>query len=193
MLIATIPMLLALFTFGGYAYIEPKSPLASWFFQTYYSLTPDKDSFLKQYLKHLDHVDGGWVSPRCVDFLNGRILSDITEQELDAILNFSLHQRQGHPVLIYKKEENQDEFVTKVIDRFLARLAAGDESGAKIIIAIEAVRRGESLGKDPHISHGSLEEAEAILNDWWEKDLPWNEKRKIDPFKNTSVKFFYGP
>lgn len=176
---------------SGHAYIEPRSPLAFWFFQARYLQSSDKDSYLKRHQKHLELVDGGWISQGSADFLIERISSDITTEELDAILNYALIRPSA--VRSFWDNSGSEKIAIKAIERLLERLPNSDcDTKIKLIEAIEVARRGRTFGKDGHMSQGSLQEAEIALNEWWETDLPWDEKRKINPFENTSIKFFEG-
>lgn len=163
-----------------------------------------KKSFLELYSPLRRDVNNGTIPEEVDRFLCRQIEVTKDESELSAIINLYAIQAGGREgFCIY---EVSDDAKQKVIARIVDEFDAGENLSGKMML-IEQLRLGKSLGKGQIRSQDAVipentdikywrkwkdeivaPKAKTDFINWWNLDLDWTEKRKIDPLKNSAVK-----
>ena len=208
--VASIFLLLLVTFCGLFIYIFPEHPINVALFKVAYNIIPTKTSFLEFYSPKRRDIANSTI-PREVDkFLCHRI-ENAAGEEFSAIVNFYTFQAAGREgFCIYAASEQTRE---KIIDQIVRQLEDDTRLYNKIIL-LEEIRRGKSLGKGDISIEGmskpyfiTLEEDEIWRNnyqiwfdeqlktigktkyqEWWNSNLSWEEKKKINPFAGTNIK-----
>lgn len=187
----------------AFFYGFPDHPINVSLFKALYRVSPSPNAFLEFYSPRRRDVSNGNIPKEVDEFLCYRI--EIAESdELSAIINFYALQsggREGN--LIYKIP---DQAKQKVIAQIISEFDSNKNLSGKMVL-LEQLRLGKSLGKGV-ISHKNYLTPESLpiekwrewkdenvapraKNDfrrWWDLSLNWNEKRRIDPLKDSEVK-----
>lgn len=196
----------AFFLFAAYLYGTPDHPISIAMFKAGYKLSPLRSSFLEFYSPQIRDVAAGYIPQEVDEFLCDRLENTTDEDELTAIINFYALQaggRQGDR--IQKLSETTRE---RIAGRIIKDLEANEELRGRLILLHE-MRTGKSLEKGG-LGPGPLEtelpatteqqqvsqrKAEAVAKEkfieWWNSDLSWEEKKKINPLKGTIANMNY--
>ena len=183
----------------------PDEEISIGLFKTVYALPIDRKSFLEFY-SPVREDNWGHISKEINDFLIYRIENSTDENELSSIAKFYAIQAIGHRLgyLINISEQSR----IKLIGQLVKDL--GDEGilGGKLML-LEEIRTGKRLGKGsvsifgneyidqpgiltPEYEKWFYKQAAPIVipkyQEWWNSNLSWEEKKKINPLQDTNIK-----
>jgi hypothetical protein len=206
---ASIFLFLSLAFCGLFVYAFPEHPINIALFKLTYNLTPAKKSFLEFYSPARRDIANGKIPNEVDKFLCQRI-EKADNEEFSAIVNFYIFQAAGREgICIYAASDRTRE---KIIDQ-IVKQSEDNSLLYKKIVLLEQVRLGKSLGKGDISIKGmnqprflTLEEdkrwrkeyekwfdeqlettGKTKLQEWWNSDLSWEEKKKINPLEGTNI------
>jgi hypothetical protein len=209
--VAASIFLFLLLTFCGlFIYVFPEHPINVAIFKFTYKITPAKTSFLEFYSPKRRDVANSKIPNEVDKFLCHRI-ENAADEEFSAIVNFYIIQAAGREgFCIYSTSEQTR---VKIIDQIVKQLENDLRLYNKMIL-LEEIRLGKSLGKGDISIEGmnkpnfiTLEEDEiwgkeyekwfdeqlktngkTKIQEWWDSNLSWEEKKKINPLEGTNIK-----
>lgn len=183
-----------LIIFGAYIYYVPNSKLSILFFKIGYNLTPNKKIFLTAYSPNLRDVQAGLVPDEVSYYLCEKLENTDNRNEISSIAHFYIIQSPDREYGIFRcSDEKRGKLVESIIEEM-----KDDSYFYSKIVLIEEIRQNKSLGKGRvQVSSNSVitQFTDDLIplvrqkyQEWWNLNLDWNEKRKINPLANTSIK-----
>ena len=190
--------LLFLVGFVLFIYEFPQSSASIAVTKLAYNLPLDKKFFLEFYSPRGRGVNAGNVPGEFAGFLCEKLEETTDESEISAIVNFYAIQPEA---LRLKMSEPTKQ---KVMDQLIKSLGNNSNLQTKLIL-LEQVRSGKDLGKGTIRRKFSAKEdlsSREEWDNWWKKALPaakekfqiwwnlnlsWEEKKKINPLEGTEV------
>ncbi len=199
-----------LILFGLFVYYLPDTPISFAVFKTSYSLFPFKKSFLEFYSPADRNF--GFNTRTDVDdnkFLLQRIETTNDESEIAAI---------AHYYVLQAKTRNYDIFINVsdkvkplIINQLIKELDNENSGLGDKIMLLETTRTNKRIGKGSIWITGdnqsnypqslTMDERLSLLNqnltvtgvkqkyqEWWNSNLSWKEKKKINPLEGTGIK-----
>jgi len=195
-----------IFIFGAFAYRVPSSPVSVALLKIAYSLTPDKKLFLEFFSPVKRDVAAGYLPADVDSFLCQRVEQTDDQDEIAAIAHFYTIQAGGREGgCVYAGSDSARQ---KIIAQLIEDLNSDELFESKLIL-LEEIRKGESLGKGragvkvsedisaPHsiqwerVTGQHISLARDKYRAWWNSDKIWDEKKKINPLKNTNISVSY--
>lgn len=190
--------------FGAYVYGAPDSTVGIAAFRLGYAVFPFTRSYLVFYSPLRRDVDAGYIPSEVDDFLSKRLAETDDQYEFDAIVNFYCMQaggRSGGGIL------RTDNIIRERVADSIVRQLDRDEYFLQSLVLLEEIRLGEFLGKDyagprsPNVRLSSREEWENwsqqvapevrdSLRKWSKLEIPWKERKAIDPLDGTPVRIY---
>lgn len=181
-------------------YPATDNPVSVALFKFTYRVTPVKKAFLEAYSPRKRDVSGGYIPPQVDEFLCQRIETTNDTGETAAIVNFYAIQAGGREgSCIFKVSETARE---KIAAEIIKQMDDNPNLWGQIIL-LEQVRQGKSLGKasisgKQRLNLSTKEDwekwkAEYLpggrekFREWWNSNLSWKEKQKIDPLKDAEI------
>jgi len=181
----------------------PDNEISITLFKTVYSLPIGKKSFL-EFCSPVRKNESGHLPKEINQFLISKIETTNNENEISAIVNFYALQASGHRIgYIYNISE---EAKIKVINQLIKEFDNESNLGGKLMM-LEEIRVGKGLGKGSFSIEGTnkpkfstLEEYKQWFDEqsapiikikyqeWWNSNLSWEEKKKINPLQDTNIK-----
>lgn len=181
----------------------PDNNLSIGLFKTVYILPIGKKSFLEFY-SPVREYGIGYVPKEINDFLIYRIENSTDESEISAIANFYAIQASGHRIgyLINISEPAKMKLVNQLVKEL-------DDEATLIgkLMLLEEIRTSKGLGKGSISIEGIkyprfstlrefdqwfYEQSAPIVipkyQEWWNSNLSWEEKKKINPLQDTNIK-----
>jgi hypothetical protein len=200
----SIFLFLALAFCSYFIYFETRHPLNIALFKFTYNILPAKKLFLETYSPRNRDVDGGYIPPEVDEFLCQRVETTNETEEIAAIANFYALQAGGREgTCIFKVSDAKRE---KIAAEIIRRMDDDPDLWGQMIL-LEQIRLGESLGKASISSKPSSELTRNIetrqdwekwnaehlpggrekFRQWWNLNLSWEEKKKIDPLADAEI------
>jgi len=197
-----------LILFGLFVYNVPDTPVSLAMFETSYKIFPFKKSFLEFY-SPADRNFGVNTRTNAVDnvFLLQRLETTNDESEIGAIAHYYALQSKKREYDIFR---NVSERVKPlIIDQLIKELNDDSSNLSDKIMLLETTRTGKRIGKgaigmtggDSIPNSLTMDEKEKIFNNqlaatgvkqkyqqWWNSNLSWEEKKKINPLEGTGIK-----
>lgn len=187
-------LVLGLFIFGFYIYVNPESKFGILLFKIGYNLTPSKKLFLEKYSPKLRDVHAGIVPDEVSYYLCEKLNNSEDKDEIDAIAHFYIVQS---PVNEHGIFLCSDETRGKLVQPIIEEIKEDSYFYSKIVL-IEEIRQNKSLGKGrvqvnsngviTQITDDLIPLVRQKYQDWWNLNLDWSEKRKIKPLADTNIK-----
>jgi hypothetical protein len=198
-----------LLLFGAaYIYGIPGSPVSIFAFKLGYQLSWDRHAYLQVYSPVYRDVNAKSLPPEVDAYLCSRVDASEDPDEIVAIADLYVLQaggREGNCIFLVR-----DSAKSATTDHLIQRLERDDELSYKIVILLEEIRLGESLGKG-NLGMSSLETdvpatadewqywtertglptAKQKFIEWWHLPGEWEEKTLIDPLAGTKVRVQY--
>lgn len=189
-----------------FLYNVPEHPVSIAVFKFSYALTPAKKSFLEWYSPARRDVHNWYVPTEVNQFLIEKLKSTGDENEISGIVHFYSVQAQSHRIGYFNKFS--EEVKPKIIVQLLKELDEGNHISGKLML-LEEIRTNKQLGKGSvgftkesgiiAKDYNSFEEYEKWFDgkaapivvpkyhDWWNSNLSWKEKKKINPLEGTGI------
>ena len=192
-----------------FLYASPQHPTSVALFKTVYNLAPDKKYMLELYSPQKRGVSAGYIPSEVDQFLCKRIEDTTDNKEVLAIANFYSLQTGGREgACIYKVSDPAKEKMAAQLANDLDENPTLSGLYGKILL-LEEIRQGTHFGKgglSPNPPENNKRFTAEEWNKWMEKALPrarekykewmnlnlnWEEKKKINPLEETSIKVFF--
>lgn len=203
-ILALVMAVLAALVYG-----QPNNLIGVYAFKVGYFASIDKADYLRLYSPQRRGVAAGYLPPDVDAFLCNRIEMTNSDAELSAIVELYVLQAAGREgTCIYKTSSPTAEKIAQHLVSSITTSANDRDIRAEIIL-LEEVRRGANLGKGklgtsstatdrPSTSdewqqwaHSTaFPTARTRYGDWWNLELPWEEKRTISPLKDSGVQVY---
>lgn len=172
-------------------------------FKIAYNISFGKKTFFRFYSPVREN-ERGYIPKEVNQFLIQKIENTNDESELSALIDFYALQANGYRIgyLFHISEQAK----IKVASQLVKELANEENLGGKLMM-LEEIRTGKLLGKgsysievvnQPEFStveeYGKWfdEQAAPIVKtkyqEWWNSNLSWEEKKKINPLEGTNIK-----
>ncbi len=185
-----------LFVFVAYLYASPESVVSIFLLKVGYNLAPNKQSFLESYSPKLRDVSAGYVPSEVSDYLCYRLENTDDKDEIAAIVHFYVIQSPDRESGVLGCSKTAGE---KIAGQIIIEMDDDSHFYGKIVL-LEEIRRNEWFGKGK-IEVGSYPNTKSFTDDlipmvrkkykdWWNSNLDWEEKRKINLLENTDIKVF---
>jgi len=181
----------------------PDDEVSITLFKAVYILPFGKKTFLEFYSPVREDARG-YVPIEINQFLIQRIETTNDENEMSAIVHFYAIQASGHRIGYI--HHISDEFKPKLVNQLIKELNNKSNLGGKLMM-LQEIRIGKSLGKGSfgieglnHPNFSTLEEyrewfdkqfapiVKTKYQEWWNSNLSWEEKKKINPLQDTNIK-----
>lgn len=187
----------------------PQHPVNVAIFKVVYEITPAKKVFLDFYSPARRDIQNNHIPAEVNEFLIAKTLNSNDKDEISAIVDLYVLHAQKHHVGYF--EHIQDRVNPKIIEELVKQLENGENLSGKLML-LEEVRSNMHLGKgsvgfsDRNIELPKFttakdyekwfdEKAAPIVipayKQWWNSNLSWEEKRKINPLQNTNISVSY--
>ena len=187
----------------------PQHPVNVAIFKVVYEITPSKKVFLDFYSPARRDIHNNYLPAEVNEFLIAKISNSNDEDEISAIVGLYVLHAESHRIGYF--ENLQEDVKPKIVEALVKQLENGENIGGKLML-LEEVRSNTHLGKGSvGFSRESVElpkfdtvedykkwfdEKAAPLvipayKQWWNSNLSWEEKRKINPLQNTNVSVSY--
>ncbi|MDQ3131922.1 MAG: hypothetical protein M3Q99_14335 [Acidobacteriota bacterium] len=191
--------------FGSlFFYVFPEYPVNIAFFKVIYNVIPAKRSFLNFYSPVRRNIRSGYAPVEVNQFLINKITVSKNENEISAIVHFYAIQAEGHRIGYF--DNFSEEVKPKIIQQLIKELDDNTNLSGKLML-LEEIRSNKRLGKGSvgisgmnHLAFSTIEEykkwfneelektAKSKYQEWWNLNLSWEEKKKIDPLEGTNIK-----
>jgi hypothetical protein len=208
-LAATGIFILVLSVFCAFIYGVPNHPVSIFLFKVGYRVALlDRHTYLQLYSPWNRDVNAGSLPIEVDEFLCDRMRTTDNPSEFAAIVDLystQAHGRQGD--CVYKSSEGVRQ---KVISQIVSEFDDNPKYIGGSLILLREAHFGTGLGKggfapsDLEASKPRTPEewnawsvekgipiVKAQYRAWWQSELNWDEKKTIDPMKDTLVRFYY--
>lgn len=198
------------FLLGAIAFYLPDTPIGLAVFETSYKAFPFKKAFLDFYSPaDRNYGVNTRSNPQVDEFLIQRIEASDDKNEVEAI---------AHYFTLQSKERNYGIFINvsdrvkpTIINHLIKELDNDNSNLSDKIMLLETTRTGKRIGKGaieienknmPDFPKSwTMEQRKKLFDeslaatgvkqkyqDWWNLNLSWEEKRKINPLEGTNIK-----
>ncbi len=198
------------FLLGAIAFYLPDTPIGLAVFETSYEAFPFKKAFLDFYSPaNRNYGVNARSNYQVNEFLIQRIETTNNESEIAAIAHYYALQSKKREFDIFQNVSDRVKPI--IINQLIKEFDGSSNLGGKIML-LEVTRTGKRLGKGaigiegenraPNFSSSlTIDEVEKLLDEklvktnviqkyqeWWNLNLSWEEKKKINPLEGTSIK-----
>ncbi len=195
---------------AGFLYGVPSHPASVFAFKLGYYTSWDKAGYLRFYSPFRRDVGGGYIPLEVDSFLCEKLEMTRDMAEVEAIVGFySLQVRGRGGDCVYRASDRAGERIAEVLVGKIISAAEGTDISGEITL-LEEVRQQRSFGKGGLNRSGistdhpttpeewekwKFEMAIPIARqkylEWWNLDIPWEEKKMISPLPGTEIGVFH--
>lgn len=179
------------------AVTEAKGKPGYWLFRCEYALAGNKPAMLQGFRQRLRNYDGSYIPAAADTFLCQRLKTSPSQSEVDAVIGFYISLAQGRETLgIVTLDVGTRQ---RAIGSILRQLSGmDDEEAGRALFLAEQIRSGKLLLKgrfystEPNSPADWWEktgrpQVEARYRSWWNADLSWPRKLKINPLRGSGI------
>lgn len=195
-LLVALPILLCAVFLGNAIFISQSAP-AYWLFRSEYALAGDKPAMLQGFRQRIWNHGGGHISEAADTFLCRRLKTSPSQSEVDAIIGFYISLANGRETMGIVALDSATR--QRAIGSILRQLngMSGEEAGRALFLA-EQIRSGTLIMKGGFYpmeqnfpadwwEKTGRSQVEARYRAWWNANLPWPRKLKINPLRGSGI------